>query len=79
MADNGTGMTSEEQARIFDLFYSNRKGGTGLGLAIVDRIVRAHGGRIGVRSVKGVGTSIIIELPATASPELHRAPVEVPA
>jgi len=79
MADNGAGMTSEEQARIFDLFYSNRKGGTGLGLAIVDRIVRAHGGRIGVRSVKGVGTSIIVELPATVSPEPHRAAVEAPA
>jgi signal transduction histidine kinase len=79
MADNGAGMTSDEQARIFDLFYSNRKGGTGLGLAIVDRIVRAHGGRIGVRSAKGVGTSIIVELPATASPEPHRAAVEAPA
>jgi signal transduction histidine kinase len=79
MADNGAGMTSDEQARIFDLFYSNRKGGTGLGLAIVDRIVRAHGGRIGVRSVKGVGTSVIVELPATVSPEPHRAAVEAPA
>jgi signal transduction histidine kinase len=79
MKDNGSGMTSEEQARIFDLFYSNRKGGTGLGLAIVDRIVRAHGGRVGVRSVKGVGTSVVVELPAMASPEPHRAPVEAPA
>jgi signal transduction histidine kinase len=79
MADNGAGMSSEEQAQIFDLFYSNRRGGTGLGLAIVDRIVRAHGGRIGVRSVKGVGTSIIVELPATATTETHRAVVEAPA
>jgi signal transduction histidine kinase len=79
MGDNGAGMTREEQAQIFDLFYSNRKGGTGLGLAIVDRIVRAHGGRIGVRSVKGVGTSIIVELPAAGSPEPHRAAVEATA
>ncbi len=79
MADNGVGMTSEEQAKIFDLFYSNRKGGTGLGLAIVDRIVRAHGGRVGVRSVKGVGTTVIVELPAAAPSEPHRAAVEAPA
>ncbi len=80
MADNGAGMTSEEQAKIFELFYSNRKGGTGLGLAIVDRIVRAHGGRIGVRSAKGVGTSVIVELPAAVSPEQpHRAAVEAAA
>ncbi|HEX4963919.1 MAG TPA: ATP-binding protein [Thermoanaerobaculia bacterium] len=80
MADNGIGMTSEEQAQIFDLFYSNRKGGTGLGLAIVDRIVRAHGGRVGVRSSKGVGTAIIVELPAASPSEpAHRAAVEAPA
>jgi signal transduction histidine kinase len=79
MGDNGAGMTSEEQAQIFDLFYSNRKGGTGLGLAIVDRIVRAHGGRIGVRSVKGVGTSVIVELPAVGAAEPHRAAVEATA
>lgn len=78
MGDNGAGMTGDEQARIFDLFYSNRKGGTGLGLAIVDRIVRAHGGRINVRSVKGVGTTVAVELPASASPEPQRAPVEAP-
>ncbi|HYX26668.1 MAG TPA: ATP-binding protein [Thermoanaerobaculia bacterium] len=78
MADNGVGMTSEEQAKIFDLFYSNRKGGTGLGLAIVDRIVRAHGGRVGVRSTKGVGTAVIVELPAVAPSEPHRAAVEAP-
>ena len=45
VADNGAGMSAEETgARMFDLFYSTRKGGTGLGLAIVDRIARAHGG-----------------------------------
>ena len=79
MGDNGAGMTREEQSQIFDLFYSNRKGGTGLGLAIVDRIVRAHGGHINVRSVKGVGTSVIVELPAAGSAEPHRAAVEATA
>jgi signal transduction histidine kinase len=72
LEDNGAGMSAEEQARIFDLFYSTRKGGTGLGLAIVERIARAHGGRVAVRSTLGVGTTVTVELPA-ASP-LEPAP-----
>ena len=69
LADNGVGMTQEEQAKIFELFYSTRKGGTGLGLAVVERIARAHGGRIAVRSAKGTGTTVVVELPAAASSE----------
>jgi signal transduction histidine kinase len=68
LTDNGIGMTAAEQEKIFELFYSTRKGGTGLGLAIAERIARTHGGRLAIRSTKGVGTSVIIELPA-ASPE----------
>jgi signal transduction histidine kinase len=68
LTDNGIGMTAAEQEKIFELFYSTRKGGTGLGLAIAERIARTHGGRLAIRSTKGVGTSVVIELPA-ASPE----------
>lgn len=64
IADNGRGMSPEEQAKIFEIFYSTRKGGTGLGLAIVDRIARAHGGRLAVRSTAGSGTSVLLTLPA---------------
>jgi signal transduction histidine kinase len=67
--DNGTGIPAGEQAKIFDLFYSTRKGGTGLGLAIVDRIARAHGGRMRVESALGEGTVMTLELPAVTSPE----------
>jgi signal transduction histidine kinase len=69
LEDNGVGISAAEQARIFDLFYSTRKGGTGLGLAIVERIARAHGGRVGVRSTEGVGTAVIVELPAASPAE----------
>jgi signal transduction histidine kinase len=64
VADNGTGIPVEEQAKIFDLFYSTRKGGTGLGLAIVDRIAHAHGGRMKVESTPGEGAVMTLELPA---------------
>jgi len=83
VSDNGVGMTAAEQEKIFDLFYSTRKGGTGLGLAIAERIASAHGGRLGVRSTKGVGTTVSVELPAThpepapgrvAAADMERAP-----
>jgi signal transduction histidine kinase len=69
VADNGVGIPPEEQPRIFELFYSTRKGGTGLGLAIVDRIARAHGGSVSVESTPGNGTVMTIELPAVTTPE----------
>jgi signal transduction histidine kinase len=75
LEDNGAGIPAAEQARIFDLFYSTRKGGTGLGLAIVERIARAHGGRVGVRSIQGLGTAVIVELPGVHPAE----PVPRPA
>lgn len=80
LEDNGAGMPAEEQEKIFDLFYSNRKGGTGLGLAIVERIARAHGGKVGVRSTRGEGTAVTVELPVAATSDLsaekERAPAE---
>jgi len=69
VADNGAGIRPEDQAKIFDLFYSTRKGGTGLGLAIVDRIAHAHGGRVAVESTPGTGTVMTVELPAVTTPE----------
>jgi two-component system, NtrC family, sensor histidine kinase HydH len=73
--DNGSGIAPGDEARIFDLFYSTRKGGTGLGLAIVQRIARAHGGSVSVKSAPGVGTAVSVELPAAATLE----PVARPA
>jgi signal transduction histidine kinase len=64
LMDNGIGILAGQESKIFDLFYSTRKGGTGLGLAIVQRIARAHGGTVTVKSAHGVGTAISVELPA---------------
>jgi signal transduction histidine kinase len=66
LMDNGIGIPAGQESKIFDLFYSTRKGGTGLGLAIVQRIARAHGGTVSVKSARGVGTAVSVELPAVA-------------
>jgi len=64
VADTGVGIPPEQVGRIFDAFYSTRKGGTGLGLATARRIIREHGGRIDVRSEVGRGTTFSIRLAA---------------
>jgi two-component system, OmpR family, sensor kinase len=69
VADSGVGIPAQDLAKIFDRFYrvdkarSREKGGTGLGLAIVKWIVDAHGGKIGVKSQIGRGTTFTVRLP----------------
>jgi two-component system, NtrC family, nitrogen regulation sensor histidine kinase NtrY len=63
IADTGSGMTREECERIFTPYYTSKQHGTGLGLAIVQSVVSDHGGRIGVQSELGRGTTFVIELP----------------
>src|SRR5438445_7810791 len=65
--DEGIGISTEDQDRIFDRFeraVSVRSyGGMGLGLYIAQQIVDAHGGRIQVRSVRGEGSTFMVDLP----------------
>lgn len=63
VADNGIGMDSETQLRIFSPFFTTKAGGTGLGLCNVRRIVDAHGGTIEIWSEKGRGTRLEVVLP----------------
>jgi two-component system, NtrC family, sensor histidine kinase PilS len=61
--DNGSGMSEADVKRVFEPFFTLKKGGTGLGLATVYRIVEAHGGRIAVESTQGEGTRVTLYLP----------------
>jgi signal transduction histidine kinase len=76
--DNGQGIPPAERARIFDAFYSTRRGGTGLGLAIAERIARAHGGRLTCESDYGFGSQFVLALPLDDGDERPdaAAPVE---
>lgn len=78
--DNGVGISPEEKARMFDLFYSTRRGGTGLGLSIVQRIVRDHSGSIEIDSTPGEGTTVWVRLPREVVAESPgKQPVRQPA
>lgn len=61
--DQGAGMGSDEQRRLFDPLRPQTRTGTGLGLAIVYRIVREHHGDIAIRSIPSVGTEVEVRLP----------------
>ena len=71
--DTGTGMTEEEQRRVFGAFerLSNAatKDGFGLGLSIVQRIVAMLGGIVRLESEKGKGSCFIVEIPMQTAEE----------
>jgi two-component system phosphate regulon sensor histidine kinase PhoR len=68
VTDHGIGIRRADQARIFERFYKvdrarARGGGTGLGLAIARHVVEGHGGRIGVESEEGAGSTFTVTIP----------------
>lgn len=71
VADSGTGISSEDQSKIFEELYrgSNARSteGSGLGLALVNRIIALHGGAVSVRSnqIEPRGTVFTVRLPVS--------------
>ena len=64
IADTGCGIPLDIRHKLFEPYFSTKKGGTGLGLAIVNTIISDHNGYIRVRDNEPAGTRFIIELPA---------------
>ena len=73
IADTGIGMTSEQQAKLFEEFTqadrttAQRFGGTGLGLAITRKLARMMGGDVTVASEPGKGSVFTVQLPTGAA------------
>ena len=67
VADTGFGVPDRDKIRIFEPYFSTKRGGTGLGLAIVSSIVAEHQGQIRVEDNQPQGVTFIIEIP------MHRA------
>jgi two-component system, NtrC family, sensor kinase len=73
VADNGIGMTPEQQVRLFEEFSqadastAQRFGGTGLGLAITRKLARMMGGDVTVASEPGKGSVFTVRLPGDAT------------
>jgi two-component system sensor histidine kinase KdpD len=76
IADDGPGIPEDERDKVFEKFYRGRRagksdGGVGLGLTICRAVVRAHGGRIGVRERPGGGTLVELTLPISPRAPAH--------
>ena len=67
--DEGPGLPEGDLSRIFEPFFSRRKGGTGLGLSIVQRVAEAHGGSISALNRQGGGACFTLLLPVARSTE----------
>jgi signal transduction histidine kinase len=62
-ADTGKGISREDMSRLMEPYFTTRADGTGLGLLIVERIVRAHGGVLGIDSDGHTGSAFTVRLP----------------
>ena len=62
--DSGSGISGENMSRLFEPYFTTKKSGSGLGLLIVRRIVREHGGDIGLESREGEGATVFLRFPS---------------
>lgn len=67
--DNGMGMSTETQRRIFEPFHTTKPKGTGLGLAITHKILESHEAEILIESEIGKGTKLTIIFPGELAPQ----------
>lgn len=63
ISDTGMGVSRDDIPKVFEPFFSTKKGGLGLGLATTKRVIEEHGGSIRFNSIEGKGSEVIIQLP----------------
>jgi two-component system, NtrC family, sensor histidine kinase AtoS len=69
ISDRGIGIEPADLPRVFDPYFTTKRGGTGLGLAIAKNIIEGLRGTIAVTSTPGHGTEIRLDLPLDATPD----------
>jgi PAS domain S-box-containing protein len=67
ISDNGSGISPQNLAKLFEPFFTNKTKGTGLGLTATQNIILQHQGSVAVESVLGEGTSFLISFPVLAA------------
>ena len=66
--DNGCGIPADDLERVLEYYYTTKDTGTGLGLSIAQGILQQHGGSLHLTSRVGLGTSVVLALPACVRP-----------
>jgi signal transduction histidine kinase len=65
--DRGHGIAPEHLPKLFDAFFTTKRGGMGLGLSIARTLTEAHGGRVWAENGPGEGAVFHLELPVTGA------------
>lgn len=68
--DNGPGIAPELRERVWEVYYSSKRGGTGLGLPTARRIAEEHGGSLSFDTEPGKGTDFVLRLPLRRAPSV---------
>jgi signal transduction histidine kinase len=68
VTDNGPGVAQDQRERIFEAFFTTKRGGMGMGLAISRSIVEAHGGRLWAERNAGAGETFRFSIPLAGVP-----------
>ena len=63
IGDSGSGIEGQNLSKVFEPYYTTKKGGHGLGMMIVHRIMSEHGGLVGIDSRIGTGTVVTLQFP----------------
>ena len=61
--DSGCGINRDDISKIYEPFFTTKNNGHGLGMMIVMRIMREHGGQVGIDSTPGTGTTVTLQFP----------------